>query len=545
MKMKIRSLFLIIALTSSLDMRSQDCFQDFLQRGVDAYGLFQFQQAIDLFNAAKICPEINDDQIQEIDDWISKANNGYINEITKARDEALILQKEAVKQARFSEANRLAYLAAQELEKRNLDDALLLAYSGLEMIAEDPLDQVRQIFGNVVASTNAKRYNAHTAEVLDCGFLQGGRLWSRASDQSLILWNPGGTADTIISEDGNRITCARASTDGGTIAFGFENGNLEIREADGNYLTFQAGTGDPITDLTFSESESLLATSYRKGGVKIWNLQGELIGKTTAQESPMRDLQFSQDAKLIIGRSASPKILLFEITGALSGTISHSRHIYQARLSPDQQKILTCSADSSARISSIKGETLTSLPHPSKVHKTLFSPDGQGVLTAALDGNIRFWDLSGKLLWTVDSDEATIESIQFSPDGQNFLSFGKGNQVKLWSSKGQLIANLDRHSGSILSADISPDSKYILTTGSDDTAKLWNVNGQLIMNADQYGGPVSKGKFSANSQRILTACADGELTVLQNPDEVFESLKHDPVKATEDQKVRFGLNSAQ
>ncbi|NND35026.1 MAG: WD40 repeat domain-containing protein [Saprospiraceae bacterium] len=544
MKIKKFHLLLIFTLGFVSGLPAQDCFDDFMKRGIDAYGLFQFQQAIDLFNAAKICPDNSEDQVQEIDNWISKANNGYINEITKARDEALVLQKEAVKQARFSEANRLAYLAAEELEKRNIEDALLLAFMGLDMIEDEPLLQVKQVFGDVVASSHALSYKGAGKPILDSDFLPDGRFWSRGAGQSLTFWGADGRVDTMLASN-TRIMCTKASPDGQYIAVGFEKGDVDILDAFGNRIGQSRGTGDEVTDISFAHDGSLLAASYRTGKVKILSSNGTLQAETLGKAIPIKEGRFSADGKFIIIRSASSELQIIDTEAKPIETIQHKKHIYQFRLSPDQQKILTCSADSTARLSDFAGQILATLRHPAKVHKAIFSPDGQRMLTAALDHNIRFWDLTGKLLWTLKGNESTIESIQFAPDGQYFLSFSRGNVVNLWNSEGQPVKNLDRHTGSILCADFSPDSKFILTTSADQTVKLWDITGQLLMNADQYSGSVTSGKFSADGKDILTASHDGNLTVLENPVDVFKNLQMNPPMPTEDQQVRFGISPTQ
>ncbi|MFT5763564.1 MAG: hypothetical protein ACI8X3_000984 [Saprospiraceae bacterium] len=69
---------------------AQDCYQPFFEEGVKAYNALDFERAINQFKAANICDDApaND----KVGEWISKAQNGYIDAIKKARDKALVLQ---------------------------------------------------------------------------------------------------------------------------------------------------------------------------------------------------------------------------------------------------------------------------------------------------------------------------------------------------------------------------------------------------------------------------------------------------------------------
>ena len=61
----MKGMFFIVMLVISPCLLAQDCYQAFLERGIEAYGQYKFQQSIDLFNAAKICPDNDADKLYQ------------------------------------------------------------------------------------------------------------------------------------------------------------------------------------------------------------------------------------------------------------------------------------------------------------------------------------------------------------------------------------------------------------------------------------------------------------------------------------------------
>jgi len=87
--MKYSILFLFL----SLQVSAQDCYNGFRDKGIAAYETLDFEKALNQFRAAKICDD--KPQNDDVDEWITKTQSGYIDAIKQARDEALALRAEA------------------------------------------------------------------------------------------------------------------------------------------------------------------------------------------------------------------------------------------------------------------------------------------------------------------------------------------------------------------------------------------------------------------------------------------------------------------
>ena len=110
--------------------------------------MLNFEKAINKYKAAKICPDISSEQIEIIEEKIEKAREGYISTIKKANDKTQEALELAQKQARISEANRLAFFATQAIERNNYEEAYQVAAIALDMVRESPTPLVEKAFGD-------------------------------------------------------------------------------------------------------------------------------------------------------------------------------------------------------------------------------------------------------------------------------------------------------------------------------------------------------------------------------------------------------------
>ena len=88
-------LTLVLLLNILQSIQAQNCYQIFLEEGIRAYNELDFDKAINQFQAAKICDDITSEN--EVNEWITKTQNGYIEVIQLARDSAILLKAEARK----------------------------------------------------------------------------------------------------------------------------------------------------------------------------------------------------------------------------------------------------------------------------------------------------------------------------------------------------------------------------------------------------------------------------------------------------------------
>lgn len=106
--------FILLSFMFWVDLPAQqECYSGFYKKGVTALENDDFETAINNFEAAKVCPD--KPEKNDIDAKIQAAQNGYINAIKKARDEAIMAKQEAEQAKRSLEA--LTFITqGQEME---------------------------------------------------------------------------------------------------------------------------------------------------------------------------------------------------------------------------------------------------------------------------------------------------------------------------------------------------------------------------------------------------------------------------------------------
>ncbi len=94
----------LLALLFFVMSTAQECYEPFLKEGIKSFEALDFEAAITQFKAAKICDDIPANN--EIDNWISKAQSGFIDVIKKEKTTARV--------AALSAKSLLALLANKE-----------------------------------------------------------------------------------------------------------------------------------------------------------------------------------------------------------------------------------------------------------------------------------------------------------------------------------------------------------------------------------------------------------------------------------------------
>ncbi len=186
--------------------------------------------------------------------------------------------------------------------------------------------------------------------------------------------------------------------------------------------------------------------------------------------------------------------------------------------------IASGSNDKKVKLWNTEGKLLHTLQsHTAGVNSVSFSPDGKTLASASSDNDnaVKLWNTEGKLLHTLQSHTFDVRSVSFSPDGKTLASASWDNTVKLWNTQGKLLNTLQSHTAGVESVSFSPDGHMIASASADGTVKLWNREGKLLKTLQSDTDPVNSVSFSPDGKTIAAASADGTVK-LWNID--FEDL---------------------
>lgn len=205
--------------------------------------------------------------------------------------------------------------------------------------------------------------------------------------------------------EGSPIYSAAWSPDGNYIVTGFNDGNgIVYQKTEGLQFTpYDTLEGySSVYKLRFSPKGNYLMLSgapkedYTDTQIDIWDIEKKKIKfnllKSTNADHSISDIEWSKDgSKIAVGISNKKKgILLYDSTGKLTKTISHTHDV-----------------------------TAVS-----------FSPDGGMLVSGGIDGKVTLWNLSNYTkIWTKNWKDEGVEyvtDISFAPNGLTIAVCGRG-----------------------------------------------------------------------------------------------------------------------
>ncbi len=528
----------------------QDCYENYRDQGIAAYDDLQFQESINLFEAAKICPDNTIEQVEEVEEWLTRARDGYIDAIIKARDEAqrseqnaLLAQEEANRQATRSEANRLAYLATQELLKNNLVDAMTLAYRALDLVKEDPMPLVEQSFGNTSGRFYATELEGHIAVVDRVSLIEGDgpKILTSSVDGQVKLWNTKGELIGDIASHDGPITALAHSGNGKIIASADQNGQMLLwRES-------EAPVAIPLTDnsiataLAFAPDGLKFASAHRNGQITIWGTNGNPLKTIDTGTKVIHEIRYDPLGTLLLARGANGKVAVVTNNNSQPVIIDAGSHVYQVFFVPGTRHLLTASSDGKARIWSLQGELIREMTHPGPVYIAKYHSDTGMLATVAIDRKIRLWDTAGLLKHTTTAHSSKITSFSFAGTRPLMASGTSDGNISIWNFEGELVSQFIAHTDMIVKTQFSPGSDLLLTASRDHTVKLWKTDGNLIMTTALFTGPIRNATFSKDGSQFIACSEDHSAAIIRNPIKVFEELQKNPPVVTAEQKAKYGI----
>lgn len=122
-------------------------------------------------------------------------------------------------------------------------------------------------------SDSAVWLGAHRAPISFAGFAgESNRVVTASWDGAAKIWRDGNLLVKTLVESGEPITAGALTSDGSTLALGFQNGTIELwNTSSGERLARFEGT-QQVTQLAFDEKSQNLLSTDLSGIVRVWNL---------------------------------------------------------------------------------------------------------------------------------------------------------------------------------------------------------------------------------------------------------------------------------
>jgi WD40 repeat protein len=302
-----------------------------------------------------------------------------------------------------------------------------------------------------------------------------------------------GAHDTFTGVD----TCSAFSRDGRTVAIGYYEGFVELRDAAGALLRTLPVGKDSVESVSISLEGDMVAAGDQRGVIDVWEAaSGRLLHTLQTSGGSVWSVAFSPDGKMLAaGTGNSPKVWDIGSGALLRAFPGRDGSIWSVAFSPDGKSLAAGGSDGSAAIWDVASGNKTHVLGSSDfsaVRSMAFSPDGKEILIGSADQKARTWDLEAGVIDHVFPGEGgAVASAAFSPDGAQIAlaadgftkygTFAAATTATLWDAAGgSLIKSLPKKNGST-SVTFSRDGRSLLLASYLEAVGIWDVStGKLV-----------------------------------------------------------------
>ncbi|MCB0583831.1 MAG: hypothetical protein KDD06_00660 [Phaeodactylibacter sp.] len=577
------AVFLLFALVSYGQDCNKDC-QCILNNARSAAEQEQpdFQRALRLFNAAKLCFP---DSVQVIDREVV-AMFERINNLKEQADRAEERARREAEQAKSARDLALTLQKQAEEERKNAKDAQESAEKTRDTLAIEKekaqqqylLAEARRLDNIATGLATDKKHTEAWIVGLhkwrELGDTLGSSLDSLAaalfegSERILLrksLYNVQDTADLVDVQLGARQY----------LLVQYRNGRVELQSLTGTALhTFRV---EGLKKAIFSPDGSRVGL-FSGRRAEVYVLEGEEAGLSVRLEKEydigrdrLEQLVFASDneAFVIIDTAifslSRPRELAYSYSdkkiqsfqpfpntnfrvGARQGyAFLYTYNLYEPKgadkvLQPQIYcRLLTVTPPSVRGIRKVKGTSFDS----EDIH---IAPSGRFVIGRTENGRVKYMDENGRLLAYFEGRKGHLEVTPYDKESGFYLLTHDAGHLWAWTRKGANIARMDEVAGNLKGVRFSPDNT-LLFTYSGTEGKLWDVEGNLL---SQTGGLSELGEiidvaFSHDGKNLMILHKGAVVSsweIAGRPKALFEwARQNSSIPPTEQEKTDYGLYS--
>ena len=323
------------------------------------------------------------------------------------------------------------------------------------------------------------------------------QVWSDTTGELRLSWT-------------DRITAVAAAASGDSVAVGFAEGRVELRDTRTGALRGQRDVGGPITGLAMAGSRVLIGTV---DGLGIWDAERNTHNLLLLQDEPVAALAAPAGGRYVVAAAGS-HLAVYELPGG-------------HRMATDsfQDEVTAVAAPGELIIAVVGGAIYVTDPHLGQVRELTSSVRAERI--AALsdyqiavlgsDGQVRGWQVSsGEPLGIVARGAGPVVDIAAS--GGKLVTAGTDRLLREWTGP-----DLGRQSGQ-QELTVSSRSAGLIISGFQDTplhyeGQLQALTGAaspgLLIASGSWGGPLTLRSFAGDAWRLEPAvAADGPLGAL-------------------------------
>ncbi|NTU78754.1 MAG: hypothetical protein HGA45_05025 [Chloroflexales bacterium] len=299
----------------------------------------------------------------------------------------------------------------------------------------------------------------------------------------------------------------RFSPDGAYVLI-YDDENLDLFQASGEYITTLARLSSEITEIVFSPDSRRVLARTKDGTARLWQIRDSGTAVLAGHNDQLKRALFNAGGDHILTLS-DRGARLWTDQGALVATLSQGYLSPSAAFSPPGDRVLIC-AENTAQIWDLAGQLVAELrPEGQHIDGAVYNHDGGQVLTYSEEGAAQLWTGDGDLITSFQA----YPPFQDHPDGVEWAGFTAGGRrivtasinsgVRLWELDGRLVKELLAPDDEALAlVTLSPDGARLVTGSFTSGTRLWDDDGRLVA---QLEGDKASAFFSPDGGRLLTS----------------------------------------
>lgn len=133
----------------------------------------------------------------------------------------------------------------------------------------------------------------------------------------------------------------------------------------------------------------------------------------------------------------------------------------------------------------------------------------------------------GRLLFSINTDSISVNSLAWSPEGSYLLSGMRDSSFAIYDAiNGNMFWKLKSHNGQVKAVTWSPDGIRFATASEDSTIKIYNVfSKQIIDSIVGFGASINSISWSPNNDYIICGGLDSLLYIVNANDfKIFKKI---------------------
>ncbi len=405
---------------------AQDCYLTFHDEGVKSFEASKFEKAINQFKAAKICDDLPEDN--DVEEWINKSQNGYIDAIKKAQNKAELA---------LARANSLFW--ANQSKQALTDGDLIPAFRLMERAyEEDQNPTTQELIINFKEEYGVLFENRRSYKMLKC---LSGRCIGHSDEDKIHLYNRT-TGETIrtLQKDGEDelVKSVAYNKNVENIATISNTGEASVWDAKGNLIKTLKGK---IQMIEFSEDGQYLLSISDDRRVHIHNPSGKHLMSVSEFKDDLAKIATSKNNQYLLVVSKSGDCVIRDISNGQNIVVRNigMGNILDASFSTNNRQVIFISEADKILLADIdlneasKVEIIPVISKmPETIDKVIVSEDGKYVLvTLKIHGfGAVLYNQKGQVLLELSHQDLEWTIFQ-TPDEETLLIFRKADKIEL------------------------------------------------------------------------------------------------------------------